>query len=115
MLGLALAVTATAFGALVLFLCFEFLKGSYRLQMIIRYIMPVVCGMLISTAFSLLRQASAVLVDKNVNALLSVGIVLALLILMLFLHRKFRFNDLALLAMGGVGTILALGLVDFLT
>jgi len=68
LLGFVLAVTATATGALSLYTVFEFLKNSHRLRMIVQYIMPVVCGMLVTTALSLLilfldkgRHKSAIL------------------------------------------------------
>ena len=106
-LGWALAVAATAFGALTLYICYEFVREKARLRMIIRYIMPVVCGMLMTTALSLLRQAMSVftIIDQNVNPFLCTGIVLAITLLMFFLHKKFRVNDIALLLTGGVGTL----------
>ena len=110
LLGLSLTITATALGALILSIFFEFLKNSERLQMVLRYIMPVVCGMLVSTALSLLRQASSVLVSVSVNPFLSVGIVLGISAFMLFLHRKYKLGDIALLLLGAVGAITALGI-----
>jgi len=114
LLGLSLAVTATAFGAITIFICFELLKGSERLKMIIKYIMPIVCGMLISTALSLLRQAGSVLVDKHINPLISIGIVLGITCLMLFVSKKLRVNDLILLVFGGAGTVFVLRAMDYL-
>lgn len=113
-LGFALTITATALGALTLFMFFEFLKDSKRLQMAIKYIMPVVCGMLISTALSLLRQASSVLISVQINPFLSVGIVVSIFILMLFLNKKFRMNDFALLLIGAAGTTTTLIVLDYL-
>jgi len=111
LLGLSLAVTATAFGVLVLFMCFGFLKDSFRLHMVISYIMPVVCGMLISTALSLLRQASSVLINEGFNPFASVGSVLAIFLFMLLLHKKYRVKDLILLLIGGAGTLVTLSAI----
>ena len=80
--------------------------------MIIKYIIPVICGMLVSTALSLLRQASSVLTDQHINPFLSIGIVLAIFLVMLFLHRRFRANDVTLLLLGGIGALTALGIFD---
>jgi chromate transporter len=115
LLGLSLTITATAFGALLLYMCFEFLKDSGRLKMIVQYIMSVVCGMLISTALSLLRQAGSVLVDLDINAFLSIGIVLGIFAFMLFLHKRFRLGDIALLLLGGGGTTTILGVFSYLS
>ena len=113
-LAISLAVTATAFGALILLMCFDILRESERLKMVIKYIIPVVCGMLISTAISLLRQASIVLVGERLNAFLSVGIVLLISLLMIFLHKKFRVSDIALLLIAGAGAVSVLGVMDYL-
>jgi len=91
------------------------LKDNRRIHMIVQYIMPIVCGMLVSTALSLLRQASSVLISERVNPFLSAGLVIALFLLMSFLHKKFRINDLILLAAGGFMTITSLGILNYLS
>jgi len=73
--------------------------------------MPVICGMLITTAFSLLRQASSVLAGQSVNPFLSIGIVITISLLMYFFHKKYRVNDLILLLIGGGGTLGVLSLI----
>jgi chromate transporter len=111
LLGLSLTVSATAIGALTLLTCFGFLKNSKRLHILIKYIMPVVCGILVSTALSLLRQASSVLINASLDPLLSISIVLSISVFMLFLHYKYNLNDLVLLLLGAVGTITGLGVL----
>jgi len=113
-LGLVLAVMITAVGALPLSVFFEALKDSSRLLMIIKYIMSAVCGMLVSTALSLLLQSSSVLTGIGANVFLSIGIVFAILFVMMFLHLKFRLNDLLLLLISGGGTLAVLGIIDSL-
>jgi chromate transporter len=63
LLGFSSAVTATAVGATTLLTCYRFIKDSNRVKTIIKYVMPVVCGMLISTALSLFRQALSVVLS----------------------------------------------------
>jgi chromate transporter len=109
LLGIALAVGATALGALSLKTCFTIFKESQRLQLIIVYILPLVCGMLVSTALTLLRQSAAVLAREGVHPALSVGMVLALFFLMQLLRRKYKIQDVKLLLLSGAGTLLALG------
>jgi len=84
------------------------------LQTIILYIMPVVCGMLISTALSLLRQASLVLISEGVAPLISLAIVTAIFLTLLFLHKKYRVKDVILLLISGVGTLTVLGITSIL-
>jgi len=90
---------------------FEFKKNSRRMQTIIRYIIPVVCGMLISTALSLLRQASSVLISEGAAPVLSITIVTAVFLIMLFLQKKYGVKDVLLLLIGGVGTLTVLGII----
>ena len=115
LLGLTLSITATAFGALTLFMCYDSVKDRARLRAVIRYIMPVVCGMLITTALSLLRQAASVLVEQNANPFLSVGAVIAMSAIMLYLHAKHRVNDVVLLLAGGGGAFTVMKLITTLT
>jgi len=107
LLAISLAITATALGALFLLICFETFKDSHRLHMIIRYIMPLICGMLISIALTLLNQSSGVLIREGVNPWLSVGFVISLFFLMLLLRKKYQMNDIKLLLLGGLGTLIS--------
>ena len=111
LLGLTLSITATAIGALTLFMCYDSVKDRARLRMVIRYIMPVICGMLITTALSLLRQASYVLIGEGSNPFSSAGIVIAIFLFLLFLHKKYRINDIILLFISGGGTLVIMGIL----
>ena len=123
LLANSMAITATAFGALIVFIFFDILKDSSRLHMVIKYIMPVVCGMLITTAFSLLRTAALVIINwgsrleaavpmsSGTNPFLSCGIVLTIFLIMLFFHKKFKVNDIILLLSGGAGTLAVFALI----
>ena len=115
LLGLSLTITATVIGALTLSMFFEILKNSIRLQMIIKYIMPVVCGMLISTAISLLRQASNVLIGVSLNPFLSMAVITGIVVIMLFVYKKCKVKDVALLLTAATGTIITLGVVDYIS
>jgi len=107
LLSIALAVSATAFGAIILFTCFEIFKDSLRLHMIVRYIIPIICGVLISIALSLLYQASSVLIREGISPWLSTGLIV-LIFFVLMVCKKHQVNDMALLLMGGVGTLMSM-------
>lgn len=111
LLAIISAVTATSLGALFLLTCFETFKDSHRLHMIILYIIPLVCGMLISIALSLLNQSSSVLIREGVDPWLAVGIMLALFLLMMILRIKYKLNDIKLLLLGGVGSLAVLSFI----
>jgi len=113
LLGFALSVAATALGALTLFVFFEAMKNNARVQLIFKYIIPVICGMLISTAISLMSQASLVLAREGVLPILSLGIVISIFSSMRFLNIKYRVKDVALLLIGGIGTLASLSTINY--
>jgi len=105
LLSIFIAVAATAFGAIFLYVCFGMFKESYRLKMVIKYMMPLVCGILIGISLTLLNQAAGVLVREGINAWVGFGIVLAIYFCMMFLRKKHRVKDIPLILAGGVLTL----------
>jgi chromate transporter len=87
-LGWSVSVTATAFGALLLYTFFDMFKDSERLRMVKRYMMPVVCGILVCVALTLVRQTSAVLIGAGLNPFASLAVVVGLFGVMLFIRRQ---------------------------
>jgi len=110
-LAIVLVVTATAFGALILLTCFDKFKESHRLLMMIKYMIPLVCGMLISIALTLLSQASLILIQEGVASWMSVGVVVGLFILILLLRQIIQMNDLLLLLVCSFGTLMTLSIL----
>ena len=113
LLGFSLAVAATAVGALSLYIFFDALNDSVRIQTIIRYIIPIVCGMLISTALSLASQASLTLAVEGIHPVVSLGIVVSIFLLLTYINKKYRIRDVILLLLCGFGTLAALGALNY--
>ena len=110
--GMSMAITATAIGACSLFTVFEILKENPRLKIIIKYIIPLVCGVLISVMLTLsLRSAEVIAHSINIPILASYGAVIVLFCMMVFVHLKFRINDMVLFFVGGLGMLLFLGIL----
>ena len=107
-LGASMAITATGIGALSLFTVFGILKESPRLKMIILYVIPLVCGVLISVSLTLLLRASEVISSVGLHPLAGLVIVIAMFIMMLLANRKFKINDMALFLIGGLTTLVGL-------
>ena len=112
LLGASMAITATALGASSLFTVFEIMRDSPRLKMIIKYIMPLVCGVLVSVALTLLRRAAVVIASAGINPLIAFGAVIIMFSLMLFANKKFRVNDMVLFLIGGVITLAGLNIAN---
>ena len=111
LLAIFLAVVASALGTLTLFSGFEIFKNSHRLKMIVRYMIPLICGVLMNVALTLLNQTSSVIMGQGVNSWIAVGIVIGIFLVMLFLRTKYKVNDIKLLLSGGFGTFIVFGLV----
>ena len=98
-LGTSVAVAVSSIIALIVLLFFDKLRSSPRLALIQRYILPVVCGMLISTSLAMFYEAQKIIA----NALSDKGIVpgsVLILLLYLFIDRisnKSKLSDLSIL------------------
>jgi chromate transporter len=104
-LGASMAITATGMGALSLFTVFGILRESPRLKMIVMFVIPLVCGVLISVSMTLLLRASEVIASVGIPLPASFAIVIIMFILMVFANKKYRINDMILFLIGGLTTL----------
>ena len=111
LLAVFLAVVASAIGTLTLFAGFGIFKDSHRLKMVVRYMIPVICGVLMNVALTLLNQTSAVIMNQGVNPWLAMSIVISLFLIILFFRTKYKINDIKLLLGGGIGTLAVFALI----
>jgi len=112
LLGASMAITATALGASLLYTVFELLKDSLRLRMIIDNIIPMVCGVLLSVALTLLTRASHVISSVSIQPTISFIVVVLIFLTMLLMHTKYRVNSIFLFLLGGTLTLIGLGLIS---
>ena len=112
LLGCSMAITATAIGALTLFSIFGYLKESPRLKMIVMCIIPLVCGVLISVSLTLLLRASEVIASIGIHPLIGLGTAVIMFFLMLFANLRLKINDILLFIIGGLLTLVGLGLLS---
>ena len=109
MVGIVLAVGVSAIGALIMLIGFETLKDAERLMLLKKYILPVVCGMLISTILSIVYEALKITTYKvHLPASAGLGFMAALFAAMLLLHKRYHWNDLIILITGGGFSLLVL-------
>ncbi len=104
--GCSIAIACSAIVAIVMYLFFDSLSHSPRVLLMKKYMLPVICGMLISTMFSILVEALGI-IKNTLSVAPAFGLVaIALLFaLMLFLHKKYQVNDIILLTIGGGSTL----------
>ena len=111
LLSIWLAVVASALGALALFTGFGMFKDSRRLRLVVRYIIPVICGVLLNVVLTLLNRTSSVIIDQGVNPWIAVFIVLGIFIAQTYLRNKYQVHDMKLLLGGGIGTLVVFALI----
>ena len=114
-LGMAIGIGVSSIIALVIQAGFEQLKDAARLKMIRQYILPVICGMLLSTSLSMLNTALKIIqIKAGVSTIaLVIGLIslLSLFAAMLLMHKKFQIGDIIVLLLGGGVSLAVLCLI----
>jgi chromate transporter len=112
--GASMAITATALGASTLYAVFNSLKNSPRLKVILKHIMPLICGVLLSVAVQLTFRATQVISIVGIHPLISLGVVIGMFMLMVLIDLKFQINSIFLFLIGGVTTLIGLGALNLI-
>ena len=110
--GGSMAITATGFGALTLYMVFDYLKDSPRLKMIVKYIIPVVCGVLLSVSLQLIERSAWVISSVGIPIFMSLLIVMVMLVTMITLNRKLKMPDILYFLVGGGFTLVGLTVIS---
>ena len=107
-LGATLTVSVSIFPMLAVLALYERLRSSPRLRVMKRVILPVVCGLLIQTAFSLIDAALALMTKHSgISAPFGVGILAAGFLVLFFVYKRWKPSDITLLAgSAGLGYLL---------
>jgi len=105
------AVSACGFGCLVMRTCFDIFKEGKRLNMVIQYVVPLICGMLVSVAIMLLNQTTGILAREGVSPLIGMPIMLAASGLILLVRNKFKVKEVLLLLAAGLGSFAILAIL----
>lgn len=100
--GTAISVGVSSILALIVLVFFDMLKDSPRLKKMVVYVLPVVCGMLISTILSILYETLKILSHNiHLNTFIAILIVAIIFFAMLIMHKKYHINDIVILIIGG--------------
>lgn len=98
-LGSCVAIGVSSVVALVVYLGFDKLKNAPRVQQIQNYILPVVCGMLISTCLSMLYEAQKIFIKHYGKMAVYPGtiVVIGIFALVIALNKKLKWSDIKIL------------------
>jgi len=109
--GMSIAVATAATVAIVVDVFFDTLRTNARIIVLQRYIPAVICGMLISTMLSVLKEALKIFTHVTpLGIVVTSLIVVVLFAALMLLHKKLHWPDLLLLLIGG-GVTLAVCLI----
>ena len=109
--GMFITVGACCAVALPLLGLYQQLKDHPVVVGIGRYILPVICGLLVSVAVTMVEISTAVMVDAGAPRVPAVAVLLAAAALMTVLHVRRLVPDLVLLGAAGAASLAALALI----
>lgn len=92
-----LAVGACSAIALLVLNFYDALKASAFVLSLKQYILPVICGTLISTSLSMLVESMKITASYGFGSAATFVVMAACVVFTMFLHKKFHLNDLLLL------------------
>lgn len=93
----ALAVAVCCSVALLVLQVYEVVETSAFIQNLKQYILPVICGMLLSTSCSMLHEACKITGEKGIPNGVALIVILCCVALLRVLHKKFHIHDIILL------------------
>ena len=99
------ACCAVALGVMSIY---DTAKNSLFIRNLSGNILPVICGMLISTCFAMLAEALKTTTECGVNSFLALAAMLLWISLLVFINRIKRQNDLVMLAASAAVSVLLL-------
>ena len=110
--GAALAVASLmcCMIALIVQFLYDSIYESALIQNLKQFILPVICGMLISTALSMLYEAIKVTTECQIPGGVSLVVLCIGIVLLKFTHQKFHIPDLVLLIACALVSLIILSL-----
>lgn len=108
LLAMSISIAACCSLSVVVLAGYDALKDSKALIMIKKFILPVVCGMLISTSLSMIVESMHITSHKDISVVVSIAGIISGVLLLNFLHKKEKANDLVMLAGSSAVSMLVL-------
>lgn len=96
-LGMVLSVSASCIGVILVLAAYDALKDSPILESMKLYILPVVCGMLITTSLSMYYEALKITALAGAGSVISTILFLILFGVMFIMHKKYKIHDVVVI------------------
>lgn len=95
--AMSVAVGACCIVAIVVLLGYDALKDSMALIMVKQFILPVVCGMLISTSLSMMIEGMKVTAGLGIAGFTALPLMILAIAMLYFVHKRYHLSDIILL------------------
>ncbi len=116
-LGASLSVSVVVAVCNIIALCvlvaYDAVRDSAFIKSLSRYILPVICGMLLSTSLSMLGEAAETASGVGISALVSLPVMLLAVALMYLLSKKLRVPDIVLLLSSAAASFALLFTINY--
>ncbi len=109
--AMSVAVGACCIISIVVLLGYDALKDSRALMMVKQFILPVVCGMLISTSLSMMIEGIKVTAGLGISGFAALPIMVLAIATLYFVHKRYHLSDLVLLCGSAVISLSMLQMV----
>lgn len=109
--AMSVAVGVCCIISILVLLGYDALKDSKALMMIKQFILPVVCGMLISTSLSMMIEGVKVTAGLGIDGFIALPIMLLAIATLYFVHKRYHLSDLVLLCGSAVISLYMLQMV----
>lgn len=109
--GLVVAATVSGAVAMVVMAGYERIAGRGYMRRLQAYVVPVICGLLITTAFSMTLAAVAIGGRADVGPTPMVWGMAVLVALLLAVHARVKVPDVVFILLAGALTVVVLGFV----
>lgn len=109
--AMSVAIGACCIISIVVLLGYDALKDSRALMMIKQFILPVVCGMLLSTSLSMMIEGMKVTAGVGIAGFTSLPLMILAIATLYFMHKRYHLSDLVLLCGSAVVSLSMLQMV----
>jgi chromate transporter len=110
LMGMTIGVGATCIFFVFIFAVYKCFASLEIFNILKQRILPVICGLLISTSLSMLGQRMAITASFNMNSIISLTIFGGIVALCWFLNKKIRIPDVFNIILSGLISLLLISL-----
>lgn len=102
MLGIAIGVGTSSGVFAIIFMIYNSFKSLSVFKILKTWILPAICGLLLSTVLSMLFEMLRTTEIKHINPIFAIFAFIIIITFNFLLHKKYKINDLYLILLSGI-------------